>query len=50
MIVLDLFCGTKSVANAFAARGHKVFTIEKAKIPEALCQHIVDICEKYIKE
>jgi site-specific DNA-cytosine methylase len=28
MIVLDLFCGTKSIANAFEARGHKVFTVD----------------------
>ena len=28
MIILDLFCGTKSIANAFEARGHKVFTVD----------------------
>ena len=28
MIVLDLFCGTKSVANAFEAKGHKVYTVD----------------------
>lgn len=28
MKTLDLFCGTKSVANAFAARGHEVFTVD----------------------
>ena len=28
MIALDLFCGTKSVANAFAARGHEVYTVD----------------------
>lgn len=28
MKVLDLFCGTKSVANAFAARGHEVYTVD----------------------
>ena len=28
MIVLDLFCGTKSVAKAFAARGHEVYTVD----------------------
>lgn len=26
--VLDLFCGTKSIANAFAARGHEVYTVD----------------------
>lgn len=25
MKVLDLFCGTKSIANAFFARGHEAF-------------------------
>lgn len=28
MKVLDLFCGTKSVANAFKARGHEVYTVD----------------------
>lgn len=28
LIVLDLFCGTKSVSNAFAARGHKTYTVD----------------------
>lgn len=28
MIVLDLFCGTKSIANAFEAKGHEVFTVD----------------------
>lgn len=28
MIVLDLFCGTKSIANAFAERGHEVYTVD----------------------
>ncbi len=28
MKVLDLFCGTKSIAKAFEARGHKVFTVD----------------------
>jgi hypothetical protein len=28
MIVLDLFCGTKSISNAFANRGHEVYTID----------------------
>jgi hypothetical protein len=28
MIVLDLFCGTKSIAKAFEARGHTVFTVD----------------------
>lgn len=28
MKVLDLFCGTKSIARAFEARGHEVFTVD----------------------
>ena len=28
MKVLDLFCGTKSIANAFEAKGHEVYTID----------------------
>ena len=28
MIVLDLFCGTKSIARAFEARGHKAYTVD----------------------
>lgn len=28
MIVLDLFCGTKSIAKAFEARGHTVYTVD----------------------
>lgn len=28
MKILELFCGTKSVSNAFKARGHEVFTVD----------------------
>ena len=28
MKVLELFCGTKSISNAFAERGHEVFTVD----------------------
>lgn len=28
MKVLELFCGTKSIASAFEARGHEVFTVD----------------------
>ena len=31
MKVLELFCGTKSISNAFKERGHKVFTIDWEK-------------------
>lgn len=38
MKVLELFCGTKSVSNAFKSRGHEVFTIDNDS------QHNPDIC------
>lgn len=28
MKILDLFCGTKSIANAFEKRGHEVYTVD----------------------
>ena len=31
MKVLELFCGTKSVSKAFAARGHEVYTVDWEK-------------------
>lgn len=31
MKVLDLFCGTKSISNAFKERGHQVFTVDWEK-------------------
>lgn len=31
MIVLELFCGTKSISNAFKERGHTVYTIDWEK-------------------
>ena len=41
MKVLDLFCGTKSIANAFAARGHEVFTVDwNAQFNPTLCADI----------
>ena len=49
-------CKRGASCHDAAPRGAKTGTqslknrIEKAKIPEALCQHIVDICEKYMKE
>lgn len=32
MKVLDLFCGTKSIAKAFERHGHEVFTLSCANI------------------
>lgn len=41
MKVLELFCGTKSVSNAFKARGHEVFTVDWDKSFEpTLCADI----------
>lgn len=31
MKILELFCGTKSISNAFEARGHEVFTVDWQK-------------------
>lgn len=31
MKLLELFCGTKSISNAFKARGHEVFTVDWEK-------------------
>ena len=41
MKVLDLFCGTKSIANAFMERGHEVYTIDWDKqFDPTLCADI----------
>ena len=53
MKVLDLFCGTKSIANAFEAKGHEVYTIDwdekfnpslSADIGTLTAQDIIDLC------
>ena len=53
MVVLDLFCGTKSVAKAFEARGHTVFTVDwdkrfnpdlSADIGTLTAQDIINLC------
>lgn len=41
MKVLELFCGTKSISNAFAKRGHEVYTVDWNKEFEpTLCTDI----------
>ena len=41
MKVLDLFCGTKSIANAFETRGHEVFTVDwNEEFNPSLCADI----------
>lgn len=41
MKVLDLFCGTKSIANAFKKAGHDVFTVDwNEKFEPTLCADI----------
>lgn len=53
MKVLDLFCGTKSVANAFATRGHEVYTVDwdkrfeptlSADIGKLTAEDIINLC------
>ena len=53
MKVLDLFCGTKSISNAFAARGHEVYTVDWDKrfcptlcadIGKLTAQDIINLC------
>jgi hypothetical protein len=53
MIVLDLFCGTKSIARAFEQRGHNVYTVDwdksfnpslSADIGTLTAQDIIDLC------
>ncbi len=53
MKILDLFCGTKSIAKAFEARGHKVYTVDwdkqfkptlAADIGTLTKQDIIDLC------
>jgi site-specific DNA-cytosine methylase len=53
MVVLDLFCGTKSIANAFEARGHEVYTVDwdkrfkptlSADIGTLTAQDIINLC------
>ena len=53
MKVLDLFCGTKSIANAFEAKGHEVYTIDwdkrfnptlSADIGALTAQDIIELC------
>lgn len=53
MIILDLFCGTKSIAKAFEAKGHKVFTVDwderfeptlAADIGTLTAQDIINLC------
>lgn len=41
MKVLDLFCGTKSIANAFQRHGHEVYTVDwNAEFEPTLCADI----------
>lgn len=41
MKILDLFCGTKSIAKAFEARGHQVYTVDwDRRFAPTLCTDI----------
>lgn len=44
MKILELFCGTKSISNAFKERGHEVFTVDWEKDFEpTLCADIMQL-------
>lgn len=50
MKVLDLFCGTKSIANAFAKKGHEVYTVDWDKnFNPSLCADIGNLSAEDIK-
>lgn len=53
MKVLDLFCGTKSIAKAFEAKGHEVYTVDwdkrfeptlAADIGKLTAEDVIDLC------
>lgn len=53
MKVLELFCGTKSISNAFAAAGHEVFTVDwdkdfapdlQADIGKLTAKQVIKLC------
>lgn len=49
MKVLELFCGTKSISNAFAERGHEVFTVDwERSFAPTLCADIGTLTAKKI--
>lgn len=51
MKVLELFCGTKSISKAFAARGHEVYTVDWEKDFEpTLCADIGTLTKDKIIE
>ena len=51
MKVLELFCGTKSVSKAFAARGHEVYTVDWEKgFEPTLCVDIGTLTAEQIIE
>lgn len=54
MKVLDLFCGTKSIAKAFEDKGHEVYTVDwdekfnpslSADIGTLTAQDIIELCD-----
>lgn len=53
MKLLELFCGTKSISNAFSARGHEVYTVDwdesfhpsmTADISKLTAEDIINLC------
>lgn len=51
MKVLELFCGTKSISNAFKDKGHEVYTVDWEKsFNPSLCADIGTLTAERIKE
>lgn len=51
MKVLELFCGTKSISKAFAARGHEVYTVDWEKgFEPTLCADVGTLTAEQIIE
>lgn len=51
MKILDLFCGTKSITKAFAAKGHETYSVDwEAKFNPTLCADIGSLSAKDIIE
>lgn len=49
MKVLELFCGTKSVSNAFAERGHEVYTVDwEESFSPTLCTDVGTLTVKNV--